>query len=160
MSSQHGLPQARRDGLVVRELPEEVLVYDLETHEVHCLNQTAAAIWRHCDGETDPSEITFRLAREFSTPVDEDMVWVALEDLGQRQLLEAPVVRPTPGLSRADVVRRATLVGATLAVPAVFSAFAPTSSAAVCGQPCSGSIPCTGTCTVCSSLAGNTCQVS
>ncbi len=29
---------SRRDELVVRELPDEVLVYDLRQHKAHCLN--------------------------------------------------------------------------------------------------------------------------
>ena len=147
----NSFPQARRDGLVVRELPGEVLVYDLERHQAHCLNETAAAVWRHCDGETSPSEIGFRLAREFATPVDEDVVWLALEDLGKLQLLEAPVVRPEPGLSRADVVRRAGIMASLIAVPTVFSMLAPTAQAAVCQADCVDNDDCapSPTCPVC-----------
>lgn len=155
MSTNNAFPQARRDGLVVRDLPDEVLVYDLEDNKAHCLNQTAAAVWRHCDGETTVSEMSFRLAREFSTPVDEDVVWLALETLSKSSLLEEPVVRPTPGLARRDVVRRAGLAVSVLAVPAVFSVLAPTASAAVCGQLCGGGTICTGTCVTCA--PNNTC---
>jgi hypothetical protein len=144
-----GLPKVRQDGLVVRELPDEVLVYDLESHRAHCLNSTAAAVWRHCDGETSPAEIAFRLAREVGEPVDEDVVWLALEDLGRLELLEAPVVRATSGMSRRDVMRKGALVASALAVPTVFSLFAPTASASVCQEPCSPSVPCVGTCTTC-----------
>jgi hypothetical protein len=144
-----GFPRVRQDGLVVRELPDEVLVYDLESHRAHCLNSTAAAVWRHCDGETSPAEIAFRLAGEVGEPVDEDVVWLALEDLSRLELLEAPVVRSTPGLSRGDVMRRGALVASALAVPTVFSMFAPTASAAVCSEACGGGITCTGTCTTC-----------
>ena len=142
--STNGFPQARKDGLVVRELPDEILVYDLERHEAHCLNETAAAVWHHCDGETSPSEIGFRLARQFATPVDEDVVWLALEDLGKLQLLETPVTRPTSGLTRGDVIRRAGLVASVLAVPAVFSMAAPTAQAGVCNAPCAGPEDCAG----------------
>lgn len=148
MSTNSRLPQARRDGLIVRELPDEVLIYDTEDDKAHCLNATAAAVWRYCDGETSVSEMSFRLAREFSTPVDEDVVWLALETLGKSGLLEEPVIRPS-GVSRGDVVKKAALVGAALSVPAVFSVLAPTASAAVCGQNCGGGLTCTGTCTIC-----------
>lgn len=150
MITNNGLPQARRDGLIVRDLPDEVLVYDLERHKAHCLNSTAAQVWRHCDGETAADEIAFRLAREVGEPVEEDIVWLALEDLSKLDLLEAPVVRPS-GLSRADVVRRGALVASALAVPAVFSLLTPTASGAVCGQACDPETnPCTGTCLNCS----------
>ena len=42
---------ARHDELVVQELPDEVLVYDLRKHKAHCLNQTAAFVWNHCNGQ-------------------------------------------------------------------------------------------------------------
>jgi hypothetical protein len=154
LNTNNGLPQARRDGLIVRELPDEVLVYDLERHKAHCLNSTAAQVWRHCDGETAPDEIAFRLARELGEPVEADMVWLALEDLSKLELLDAPVVRPA-GLSRADVVRRGALVASAVAVPAVFSLLAPTASAAVCGESCGPGVACTGTCTNC---VGGTCS--
>ncbi|MFN2468782.1 MAG: PqqD family protein [Gaiellaceae bacterium] len=155
--STNGFPQARKDGLVVRELPDEILVYDLEKHEAHCLNETAAAVWNHCDGETSPSEIGFRLARQFATPVDEDVVWLALEDLGKLQLLETPVTRPTPGLTRGDVIRRAGLVASVLAVPAVFSMAAPTARAGVCNAACAGDPDCAAGPT-CKRCVGGSCQ--
>ena len=36
------LPEARQDGLVIEELLEEILVYDLKRHRAYCLNRTAA----------------------------------------------------------------------------------------------------------------------
>ena len=43
-------PAARRTGLVVRDLPDELLVYDLDRHQAHCLNRTAASVFRDADG--------------------------------------------------------------------------------------------------------------
>lgn len=158
-------PQARTEGLVVRELPDEVLVYDLERHKAHCLNQTAAAVWRNCDGETAPAEIGYRLATELGEPVDEDVVWLALDQLSGLQLLETPVVRPN-GLSRAQLVKRAGLVAAAIALPATASLVAPTAAQAatscVCNQTtCLGDgdcVNCTSpSCTHCDVGATNTC---
>jgi hypothetical protein len=39
-------PLARERNLLVRELPTEVLVYDVESDEGHCLNETAAFVWQ------------------------------------------------------------------------------------------------------------------
>jgi len=36
------LPKARQDKLIVRELPNETLLYDHVSAKAHCLNQTAA----------------------------------------------------------------------------------------------------------------------
>ena len=46
MKSTALLPRAHTDGLVIKELPNETLVYDLKTDEAHCLNQTAALVWK------------------------------------------------------------------------------------------------------------------
>jgi len=146
--SSKALPQSRQDGIVVRELPEEVLVYDLERHKAHCLNQTAAAVWRLCDGETTPREISFRLAREFSTPVDEDVVWLALDELGKLSLLESPVLRPA-GLSRAQLMRRVGIVTAAIALPAAFSLHVPSASAAACSTFCANPHQCPPSCPTC-----------
>ena len=39
------MPRARQDELVVEELQDETLVYDLERHKARCLNRTAALVW-------------------------------------------------------------------------------------------------------------------
>ena len=46
------LPLKREDDFVIVELPEETLVYDRQHTRAHCLNRTAAAVWRACDGRT------------------------------------------------------------------------------------------------------------
>jgi hypothetical protein len=127
-------PQARTEGLVVRELPDEVLVYDLERHKAHCLNSTAAAVWRHCDGQTGPEEIGFRLAKDFGEPVEADVVWLALDQLSSLNLLETPVVR-AEGVSRSQLLKRAGLVAAAISVPAVVSLAAPTAAMAAVSCP-------------------------
>jgi Coenzyme PQQ synthesis protein D (PqqD) len=134
-------PKARRDGLVLRELPEELLVYDTETHEAHCLNATAAFVWKQCDGTTSIAEISDRARGTFETEMDDDVVWTALEDLWKRQLLEGEPAPAREGtMSRSQVLRRAGIVAA-VSVPVVTSIVAPTAAhAATCipsGQQCS-----------------------
>src|SRR2546423_15689116 len=48
-------PRARDARLVIQELPDELLVYDLERHRAHSLNRTAALVWRHCDWKKSES---------------------------------------------------------------------------------------------------------
>jgi hypothetical protein len=151
----NALPHAREHGLVVRDLPDEVLVYDLERNMAHCLNSTAAAVWRHCDGETTPREITARLAGEFADPVDEDVVWLALDDLGKLGLLESPVVREAV-LSRTQLMRRVGVATGAIALPAAFSLDVPSASAALCFQECNEMLVCHASCPVCDP-ASSTC---
>ena len=61
-------PLARKRGLVVRELPEEVLVYDLDTHKALCLNRTAALVWKCCDGQTGIEGMLRALRAETGEP--------------------------------------------------------------------------------------------
>lgn len=140
------LPLARTDRLVVQELPDEVLVYDLERHEAHCLNKASAAVWKHCDGRTTVAEMTRRLGREFDAHVDEDVVWLALVQLRKFRLLEEGSGNvPLQKVSRRDLVRK--YLPAALAVPLILSVPAPTPAQSLsrCAgpcDPCSAGIPC------------------
>ena len=140
-------PKARAGGVVVRELCEEVLVYDLETHRAVCLNGAAAAVWRLCDGRRTPDDIRRALGKTADGAVPEEFVWLALEQLGRDRLLEARVPRPAAlaGLSRREMMRRVGLAAA-VALPAVASIVAPTpADAASCiqsGGPCTESAEC------------------
>lgn len=149
------LPQMRNQGLVVDDLPDEVLVYDRNNHQAHCLNRSAALVWRSCDGKSSPSEIARRLTAELDAPFSEDLVLVALNQLENQELLVRVAATPAQFavLSRRQMVRRLGLATA-IAVPLVTSIVAPRAvEAATCipsGSPCSPTILC---CTVCNPLA-------
>jgi hypothetical protein len=142
-----GHPKARHEGLVIRELPDELLVYDTETHEAHCLNDTAAFVWKHCDGETSVPEIATALSGEFKTKIEDEVVWMSLEDLWKRQLLVGePAPEDEKTMSRSTLLRRTALIGAAVAVPTVASVVAPRAAqAASCipsGQACTSGTTC------------------
>src|SRR5437879_10417193 len=114
MESQHRpVPRARNEGLVVQELPDELLVYDLERHRSHCLNRTAALVWRHCDGKTTVTEIANLLQRELSVPADEEAVWLALDRLDRAHLLRERLTLPASAArtSRRALVRKLAMAG-------------------------------------------------
>ncbi|MBN1422742.1 MAG: HPr-rel-A system PqqD family peptide chaperone [Planctomycetes bacterium] len=85
----NALPAARED-LVIRELDEEVIVFDPATSNAHTLNPTAAAILLLCDGSRDGDEIAREVARTFS--IDEARanadVAKTLQELRDRGLIE------------------------------------------------------------------------
>lgn len=54
--------RVREEDLLIRELGEELLIYDLRRHRAYCLNQTAAFIWRLADGRTSVREMARRSA--------------------------------------------------------------------------------------------------
>jgi len=143
------LPKMRKQNLIVDELPDEVLVYDLDRHKAHCLNHTAALVWRRCDGKTRPKEIARRVQSELDQPFNEELVWLALRQLNQIHLLAEPVGLPPKlaGMSRRRMVR--TLgIAAVVAVPLVTSVVAPTAAeagtCATVGQNCASKNCCAG----------------
>lgn len=121
-------PRTRTARLVIQELDDELLVYDLDTDRVHSLNATAAAVFRACDGETTVAELCDALARRLDArdaSTLEPLVHTALSDLERAALLE-PGDLPRFRRSRRDVLRA---IGVSaLLIPAVLSVTAPTAA--------------------------------
>jgi hypothetical protein len=118
-------PLARQSSLIVKEVDDETLIYDRDTDKAHCLNLTAARIWKSCDGQSTVSEIAERLGAEMQTPVDENVVWMALDQLEKFKLLDEPVAKPAwmTNVSRRRVVR--TLGIAAIVAPIITSIVVP-----------------------------------
>ena len=150
------IPEARKKGLVVQELSGEVLVFDRERNKAHCLNPTAALVWNHCDGKTSVADIARAIQDEVNAPVDEDVIWIGLDQLSKSHLLQerASLPEEKAGLSRREVMRRIGFAAA-VALPVVTSIMAPTAaqaancitsggacttSAQCCSGLCSGSV--------------------
>ena len=152
-------PIARKQGLVIQELPDEVLVYDLDRDRAHCLNQTAAFVWQRCNGRNTTAQIARTLGQQFDCTVDEKVVWLALDQLGRNHLLDRqPILPAQMGMNRRAMVRALGLA-AVVAVPVVTSIVAPTpAQAATCvgqGGTCSTPAECCPGLTQCT---GGTCQ--
>jgi hypothetical protein len=134
-------PLARTQGLVIKELPTELLVYDLERHKAHCLNPTASLVWKECDGAQTVFEIARGLEEKVGSGMDEDVVLLALDQLAKANLLkEKPAVKG--GVSRRELLRKGAIAAAVV-LPLVTSLVAPTAyAAASCSSlSCSGAIP-------------------
>jgi hypothetical protein len=128
------LPRSRTDNLVIRELDDETLVYDMERDEAHCLNQTAALVWQQCDGKTTAAQAARSLQSKLHVSVDADLVWLAVKQLKQFHLVEASA--KTPSVSRRDLVLRYAPAALVL-LPVIVSITSPTpAQAASCAGPC------------------------
>jgi len=149
-------PVARRDGLLTRELKDELLVYARDEHRAHCLNRTAATVFRNADGTRTVADLALLLAPQGNPAAGEAVVGEALARLAEAGLLEDGP--DAAGWSRREAVRRVG-IGAAILLPAIVSVVAPTpaEAAATCvtdcstaadGTPCtcSGADPCTATC--------------
>src|SRR5687767_7660145 len=100
------IPVARKEGLVVQETADEVLVYDLKSNKAHCLNQTAAFVWKSCNGDNSISEITELFEKEIGSAVQEDLIWLAIDQLNEKNLLTANLTSKFAGRSRREVIKK------------------------------------------------------
>lgn len=155
-------PIARKDGLVLQEMPDELLVYDLETNKAHCLNETSAFVWHACDGNNSVSEITELFGNQSGERVPEELIWLAIDQLSSKNLLEKPMDLKSNGQTRREVIKKIGLA-TVIALPLISSLAAPTSVLAVgsCAGGCSTTTPCANS-TACACTAnggiGGACQ--
>jgi hypothetical protein len=129
------VPIARKDSLIVKELPDETLVYDTQRDKAHCLNSTAALVWKNCDGKRTVGQLRELMEKDAGVPVPEEMVWLALDQLETFKLLDDSPGIPLQltGMSRRSLVKR---IGfAALAIPAIISISAPPAHAQASGLP-------------------------
>jgi len=145
------MPRARQDELVVEELQDETLVYDLKRHRARCLNRTAALVWRHCDGRTSVGEVATLLEEHVAVPIDESVVWMALDRLDRAHLLSEPVTLPAERTqySRREMLRTLRrAAGISLLLPVIESIVSPLAAAqasCVSASACAASsLPCSG----------------
>ncbi len=141
------MPQ-RKDTLM-RELGGELFIYEKSSNTAHCLNPTAADIWKLCNGERNVGQIRRALEEQSKSPIEESLVWVALRQFEKAGLLLNAL--PT-SVERKLVSRRALVhsmgVAAALAFPLVTSVVVPTPAEAVScapfGQSCASKPCCAG----------------
>lgn len=135
------LPRSRNENLVIRELDDETLVYDMERDEAHCLNQTAALVWEQCDGKTTAAQAARSLQGKLDVSVDTDLVWLAVKQLERFHLVESN--SKSPSVSRRDLVLK--YAPAALALPVIMSITAPTPaqipSCTAINQACNAGLP-------------------
>ena len=129
-------PLARKNGLVVQEMSDEVLVYDTETNKAHCLNQTAAFVWKNCDGVNSINDIVNHFENQTGNVIEEDLIWLAIDQLNERKLLEKNITTKFAGESRRSVLKKIGLAS-VIALPIISSLTAPTAALAVA---CSGTV--------------------
>lgn len=81
-------PRARVNGLVVKQVDNEVIVYDRFDHRAICLNAVTAAVWHLCDGDTEIAIMTGRLQERGFHEAADEIVLLALDQLNRAKLLE------------------------------------------------------------------------
>jgi hypothetical protein len=117
------LPKAKTVDMVVQESGKELLLYNLTNNKAYCLNKTSAIIYQACDGETTFAEL--KEQKNFS----DELIFFALDELKQENLLDENYVSPFNGLSRRQIVKKIGL-SYFFVLPVIASVVAPAAAAA------------------------------
>ena len=142
-------PLARIENLLVEDVAGELLIYDVKTNRAHCLNESAAAIWRHCDGSRSLDKLADDLFPKLESSEGQRLVALGIERLRRRRLLDRSTLSgPTIDLSKRQMLKKVAILAAAagVAAPLVCTVLAPTSAYAFsCGHdgaPCTSPFDC------------------
>ncbi len=124
-------PIARNLNIVVQEIENEIMIYDLNVNRVFCLNETSSLIFGLCNGKRTVSEISDLISKRLSTLVSEEFVWFALAELKKNGLLENTdqSINHFGGLSRREIIKKVGLTS-MIALPLISSVVAPSAAMA------------------------------
>jgi hypothetical protein len=92
----------RVEGFQIERAADEILALKEGSLEAHALNQSAAAVYELCDGNTSKPEMAAEIHRRTGLPADEEIV-----DLALSELVETGLVMLDDPESRSAVTRRA-----------------------------------------------------
>ncbi len=144
------LPKARGNNIVVQELKDETLIYDLKENKAFCLNETAGIVFSACNGRTDFDEL------KKQSGFSDDLIYLTLDELKRQGLIEDEYHSPFAGMKRREVIRKIGFAS-MIALPLITGLVAPTAAMAASGTAgtagaCTSSAQCQPglTCTSCS----------
>lgn len=131
-------PMARTEDILVESLGDEVLIYDLRTHEATCLNASAALVWDLCDSQRTIADILDEVG---NAEVTEHHIADLLDQLRDKNLLEDDDTPAAHGAG-APPSRRFFLghaAAASVVLPALMSTMVPKAAQALpLGALCAG----------------------
>jgi hypothetical protein len=109
-------PEVRRDQLMIRDVKDELVVYDSREKRAHRLNKTAAPILQASDGSRTVDQIAALLSDDVDIKDRTELVWLTLQDLSKAGLLTAAVPSGHGDRSRRHLLQKAAVIGLTLPV--------------------------------------------
>lgn len=129
------LPLSRHADLLIQDLGDEMLVYDLNLNKAFSLNNTCSVVWQECDGKKTVSQISQAVGKKLKTSVNADLVWFAIDELKKMDLMDNgnDLISDFNNVSRRDAIKKVGM-GTMIALPVISSLVAPT--AAVAGSAC------------------------
>jgi hypothetical protein len=114
------LPISRTEGVTVKSMGDEVVLFDSTNGGIHHLNRIATVVWRSCDGRTDRPALERIVTRTTNIADVGPAVELALEQLSSRGLLNTNISRANDERRRD---RRETLkqLAAAAAIPFIMT---------------------------------------
>ena len=112
------LPISRSTDIVVQELGNEILIYDLNTHKAYNLNETSTIVYQACGRNLNFED----LKRRYN--FTDDVIHLALDELKTNNLIEDYGGNYFVGLSRREVIRKIG-VASMVALPLISQITAP-----------------------------------
>jgi hypothetical protein len=80
----------KRDDLAVKELGDEIMLYDETNENIHVLNHTAYLIWSLCDGNHTLKDIEEEMNNKFSrinsSAMLQDII-IAIDDFKNKKII-------------------------------------------------------------------------
>lgn len=120
------LPKARQSNIVLQDLGDELLIYDLKYDRALCLNKIAREVWQACSGSNTTEEIAQVVSKKGRIVVNEALVKLTIKQIKEERLLENEIEfeNEFDTLSRREVVKRIGLASLT-ALPVISAITAP-----------------------------------
>lgn len=124
-------PTAKTSQILIQQLDNELLIYDLKTNRAFCLNETSAIIFQLCDGTRTVPEISQTLNKTSDPFISEELIWLALDGFKKEDLLEESdrIDIDFNGLTRRKVIQRIGMAS-MVALPLISSVVAPSAALA------------------------------
>lgn len=108
-----------KENLLVQNLPDEILVFDVSTNKSYCLNETAKIVFNACDGVKTFNDVD----------LSEEIIYLSLDELKKNNLIQDNYGSPYSGINRREVIRKIGLAS-MIALPVISSLSLPTAAAA------------------------------
>jgi hypothetical protein len=112
------LPKTK-ENLLVQDLPDEILVFDISANKSYCLNDTAKVVFNACDGVKTFDDIN----------LSEEIIYLSLDELKKNNLIQDNHRSPFAGMNRREVIRKVGLAS-MIALPVISSLSLPSAAAA------------------------------
>lgn len=109
-------PKTRNEDIVVQNLNDEVLLYDIKIDKAFCLNETCGVVYNYCDGRNTFEDIRRKSQKNLS----DEIIWLAIEELSKQNLL---IEKQESGISRRSLLQKAAV--SAVALPLIMTIIAP-----------------------------------